>query len=81
MPNEDTFVFMIDISPDAYHSKMLFYITAAMKEVLARPELDDLCIFFFTYDELVHEYDFSGNEIKCTVVDHTILGEGSQIMT
>lgn len=61
---------MIDISPEA--AKMLYYTVAAMKEVLSRPDLDDLLIYFYTYDDLVHYYDFSGEEVKCTVVDQTI---------
>lgn len=51
---------------------MLYYAVAAMKEVLARPELDDLCVYFYTYDEFIQEYDFSGEDIKCTIVDQTI---------
>lgn len=54
---------------------MLYYAVAAMKEVLARPEFDDLCIYFFTYDELVQEYDFSGADIRCTINDQTIEGQ------
>lgn len=54
---------------------MIYYAVAAMKEVLARPEMDDLCIYFFTYDELIQEYDFSGSDIKCTINDQTIEGQ------
>jgi hypothetical protein len=43
---------MVDVSPEA--SKMLYYAVAAIKEVLARPDLDDLLIYFYTYDDLVH---------------------------
>ena len=61
---------MVDVSPEA--SKMLYYAVAAIKEVLARPDLDDLLIYFYTYDDLVHQYDFSGEEVKCTIVDQSI---------
>lgn len=33
---------------------MLFYTIAAMKEILSRPELDDICVHFYTYDDVVH---------------------------
>lgn len=39
---------------------MLFYTVAAMKEVLSRPQMDDVQIYFFTYDEIIHEYDLTG---------------------
>lgn len=51
---------------------MLYYAVAAIKEVLARTDLDDLLIYFYTYDDLVHQYDFSGEEVKCTIVDQSI---------
>ena len=63
---------MIDISPEAYTSKMLYYAVAAMKEVLARTDLDDLLVYFYTYDELVHAYLLDGEEVKCVVVDSSI---------
>ena len=55
---------------------MLYYATAVIKEVFSRADLDDLCIYFFTYDELVQEYDFSGEDIKCTINDQSIEGVG-----
>lgn len=54
---------------------MLTFAIAAMKETLSRPELDEVCIYFFTYDELLQCYDFSSEEIKCTIHDHSIQGE------
>lgn len=54
---------------------MLYYLVAALKEVLARPELDDLCVCFLTFDETLHYYDFSGEEVKCTIIDQSIPGE------
>ena len=65
-------VFLFDISPEAAQSRMLYYAVAAIKEVLARPELDETVIHLYTYDELVQEYDFAGEEIKCTIIDQTI---------
>jgi hypothetical protein len=38
-------------------------------------------IYFFTYDEIVQEYDFSGDEVKCTILDPSIgnsLGKRSE---
>lgn len=49
-PKEDTYVFLIDISADAYHSKMLFYTIAVLKEILAKEEFDEVCVHFYTYD-------------------------------
>lgn len=63
---------MVDLNVSAFQSKMLYYFVAVMKEVLSKQELDELQIYFFTYDEVVHEYDFSGDEVKCTVFDQTI---------
>jgi hypothetical protein len=34
--------------------------------------MDETCIYLFTYDEMIHEYDFEGEEIRCTVIDRSI---------
>lgn len=49
-----------------------------MKEVLSREDLNETQIYFFTYDEFVHEYDFSGSEVKCTVFDPSISNLGAR---
>ena len=69
---EDCFIFLVDISQDSSHCRMLYYFVAAMKEVLSRPELDETYIYFYTYDQIIQEYDFTGEEIKCTIMDKTI---------
>lgn len=51
---------------------MIYYAVAAIKEVLSRPEFDETEIYFFTYDELLQEYDFGGEEVRCTIIDQTI---------
>ena len=60
---------------------MMYYAVAAMKEVLSRPELDETVIYFYTYDEVLQEYDFSGEEIKCTIIDKSIEQPFSGIQT
>ena len=39
---------------------MLNYMVTVMKDVLSRDTLDDTVIYFYTYDDGLHEYDFSG---------------------
>ena len=39
---------------------MLRYLSAVMKEVLSKPEMDETYIYFFTYDQIFQVYDFSG---------------------
>lgn len=51
---------------------MLYYGLLALKEVLGREDLNETNIYFFTYDEVVQEYDFSGEEVRCTVIDPSI---------
>lgn len=63
---------MVDISHESFSSRMIYYAVAAMREVLSRPELDDLLIVFFAYDDLVYYYDLGGEEAKCQVLDQTI---------
>ena len=53
-------IFLIDLSPESAQCKMMYYAVAAMKEVLSRPYLDETVIYFYTYDEVLQEYDFSG---------------------
>ena len=74
-------IFLFDINPESAQCKMIYYAVAAIKEVLSRPDLDDTVICFYTYDEVLQEYDFSGEEIKCTVIDQSIdqLFSGVQI--
>ena len=65
-------IFLVDLNSASFQSKMLYYFVAVMKDVLSREEFDEHQIYFFTYDDTVHEYDFSGAEVKCTVFDPTI---------
>ena len=51
---------------------MLTYAISVMKEVLSRPELDDTVIYFYTYDDSLHEYDFQGEEPERTVLDFSL---------
>jgi hypothetical protein len=46
-----------------------------MKDVLSREDLDDVVIYFYTYDDTVHEYDFSGEEADRTVIDFSLKAE------
>lgn len=71
-PPEKAFIFLIDLHSSAFQTKMLFYLVSAAKEVLSREEMNETQIYFFTYDEVVHEYDFSGDEVKCTILDPSI---------
>ena len=34
--------------------------------------MDDTYVYFFTYDQIFQIYDFSGDEIKCVILDRTI---------
>lgn len=70
---------MVDINSSAAQSKMLYYFVAAVKEVLAKEEFNETQIYFFTYDDVLHEYDFTGEEVKCTIFDPTINNSGSRI--
>jgi len=45
---------------------------SVIKDVLAREELDDTQIHFFTYDDTIHEYDFSAGEVERTVFDPSV---------
>ena len=48
---------------------------SVMKDVLQRQDLDDTLIYFYTYDDTVHEYDFSGDEAERTVIDFSLKPE------
>ena len=74
-------IFIFDLNPESAQCRMIYYAVAAMKEVLSRPELDETVIYFYTYDEVLQEYDFSGEEIKCTIIDKTIEQPFSGIQT
>ena len=39
---------------------MLSYLVSVMKDVLSREDLDDTLIYFYTFDDTLHEYSFSG---------------------
>jgi hypothetical protein len=54
---------------------MLSYLVSVLKDVLAREDLDDTLIYFYTYDDTVHEYDFTGDEPERTVVDFSLKPE------
>jgi hypothetical protein len=53
-------VLLIDISPEAAQSRMLEFMSAAVKEVLGRPEFDDTIVQLYTFTDIVQEYDFGG---------------------
>lgn len=67
---------MVDIADDLGNTKLFYYAVAAMKEVLSRPQLDDIQIYFFTFDQIIQEYSFDGLEVMCTIYDQTINTEG-----
>lgn len=71
-PAHPAFVFLIDISPESARTNALFYAVAALKEAMSRPEMDDIWVYFFTFDEILHQYDLSGEEAQCTIYDKTI---------
>ena len=74
-------IFIFDLNQESAQCRMMYYAVAAMKEVLSRPELDETVIYFYTYDEVLQEYDFSGEEIKCTIIDKSIEQPFSGIQT
>ena len=78
-PPENSMILLIDISQSAFHSKMLYYAVTVLKDILAREEYNDTILFFYTYDETVHEYDFSGEEVKCTILDNSIISPSCRI--
>ncbi len=51
---------------------MLYYFVAAMKETLSQETMDETLIYFYTYDDTIHEYDFSGDDTKCVIMDPSI---------
>lgn len=57
---------------------MLSYMISAMKAVLVREDLNDTVIYFYTFDDTVHEYNFSGEEAERTVLDPSIKSEGAR---
>lgn len=57
---------------------MLGYLVAVLKEVFAREEMNETQIYFYTYDEVIHEYDFSGQEVERTILDPTIKNAGAR---
>jgi hypothetical protein len=57
---------------------MLSYMVSAMKAVLAREDLNDTQIYFYTFDDTLHEYTFSGEEAERTVLDPSIKSEGAR---
>ena len=77
VPPELTYIFLIDVSRDAAESKMLGYMINVIKDVFDRADLDldDTLIYFYTYDDTVHEYDFSGDEAERTVIDFSLKPE------
>lgn len=54
---------------------MLTYISTVIKDVLSREDLNDVVIYFYTFDDTVHEYDFAGQEAERTVVDFSLKPE------
>lgn len=48
---------------------------SVIRDVLAREDLDDALIYFYTFDDTVHEYDFTGEEAERTVVDFSLKPE------
>lgn len=57
---------------------MLGYMVAVLKEVLAREDFNDVQVYFYTYDEAIHEYDFTGQEAERTILDPSIKGNYSR---
>ena len=54
---------------------MLSYMITVIKDVLSREDLNDTVIYFYTFDDTVHEYDFSGDEAERSVLDFTLKPE------
>lgn len=69
----------MDVSKEAYQCKMLGYMVTVLKDVLSREDLNETQIFFYTYDETVHEYDFSGEQAERTILDPTIKKNSDKI--
>lgn len=51
---------------------MISYMVAALKEVFNNEEMNETQIYFYTFDETVHQYDFSGAEVERTILDPTL---------
>ena len=65
-------MFLIDVSSSAYHSQSIFYASSVIKEVLVDPSFDDTLVFFYTYDEHVHEYDLTKKSPERKIIDNSI---------
>lgn len=53
---------------------MLNLMVTVMKDILAQEEMDETLIYFYTYDDTLHEYDFSGEEAERTILDPSLKG-------
>ena len=51
---------------------MIYYAVEAMKQVFSNPDFNEHAIYFYTFDEVLHQYDFSGLETKRVIMDPTI---------
>jgi hypothetical protein len=51
--------------------------SVALREVLTDPSFDEMVVQLFTFDEIVYEFDFGGDEVKCIAVDSSIKGDES----
>jgi hypothetical protein len=75
VPPEPCLVFLIDISKEAQQSRMLEYVASVMKDVLSREDMNDTLIYFYTFDESLHQYDFAGDEAERTILDPSLKAE------
>lgn len=48
------FIFLVDVSREAWQCKMLSYMVTVLKEVFSREEMNETQIYFYTYDEAIH---------------------------
>jgi hypothetical protein len=51
---------------------MLNYLVNVLKDLVSREEMSETQIYFYTFDETIHEYDFSGDEVERTILDPTL---------
>lgn len=51
---------------------MLEYMVTVMKDVLSREDMNDTLIYFYTYDDTLHQYDFGGDEAERTILDPSL---------
>lgn len=78
-PPEKALIFLVDVSREAWQCKMLTYLTMVLKTAFQREELNETQIYFYTYDETVHEYDFSGSQVERTILDPSLKNAHAKI--